>query len=138
MKLLMIIISFYFVGCGSEVEAELLSARSKGEDPKLQLFGMTVSNVTSSSFSVVVNYGNDANRSSDGQLYYCNESNSPSCDPYADGSFIDLSRADNAFSGTVSGLTDPGDAYNILFIGIDTDGYLTDNEISTQILLLSL
>ncbi len=61
MKLLMIIISFYFVGCGSEVEAELLSARSKGEDPKLQLFGMTISNVTSSSFSVVVNYGNDAN-----------------------------------------------------------------------------
>ena len=135
MKLLLIIFSFFLVSCGSEVEAELLSARSKGEDPKLQLFGMTITNVTTTSFGVTINYGNDANRSSDGYLYYCNESNNPSCDPYTEGSFIDLDRADNAFSGSVSGLTDPGDAYNILFIGIDTDGYLTDNEISTQILL---
>lgn len=127
--------SLFIISCDSEVEAELLSAKSKGTDPRLELFGMTVESITSTSFSISIDYGNDANRSSDGVLYYCNETQNPMCDPYNEGSIKYLNQEDNAFSGSVSGLTDPGDSYNILFVGEDSDGYLTDNEISTQITL---
>ena len=127
-----------FGGCESAIQAELLSASSLGEDPKLELLGMVVENIGTDQFSLKVTYGNDANRNSTGMVYYCNETSVPDCDPYSQGSSQSLSRADNKFTGTVSGLSgsyNPGDSVNISFVATDSDGYLTVYQFDTRISL---
>ncbi len=135
-KLVFSIFLLLFISCESAIQAELLSAASLGEDPRLELLGMVVDSIGTDEFSVSITYGNDANRNSTGIIYYCNETNVPDCDPYTQGISQGLSRADNKFSGTVSGLSgsyNPGDSVNISFIANDTDGYLTGSEFHTQI-----
>jgi hypothetical protein len=97
--------------------------------PNLNAITLTELNVIyvgSDQFSVQLSYDNDQNANSSATLYYCNQTDSPGCDPLT-GSSVAMTGSGDKYNGTVSGLVtpnNPGDTLNIKVAATDSDGVL--------------
>lgn len=134
--LVLLFLPFLYLSCNSEVVAESLSEKTIGDSDKVELLGMVVNNISQSTFEVDVSYSNDINLNSVGTLYFCNETSSPSCDPFSGDSKISL-RSKNKFKTFITGLGalgySPGDVLNITFEVFDGDGYLSFTQFDSQV-----
>lgn len=80
--------------------------------------------VTYSGFEVYVSIRDDNNNNASAVVYYCNESDTPGCDPQGGDSKV-LSRVGDLFVGNISNLIspyDPSDTINYLVVISDPDG----------------
>ena len=81
-------------------------------------------NTTRDSFEVEVQYTED-NTNGSVDLYFCNETNNPSCDPVIDGQSAPMSRLAGDFYVNLTGVTvgfSHGDMIKIRIVGTDADG----------------
>lgn len=129
------VVLFIFLACDSSIQVDSLSEKTTGDKDEVELLGMVVGTITQNSFDITVSFSNDINLNSSGILYYCNETDSPSCDPIT-GDSVSTTRSSGKFRGSVSGLSSPydaGDALNITFEVTDPDGYLSVTQFDSQI-----
>lgn len=77
-------ILFFILSCESSIEVEESDSllRPEGNDDRVELLGMTVNDISSTGFEVVISYQNDLNLNATGTFYYCNETDDPTCDLY--------------------------------------------------------
>lgn len=88
-----------------------------------------ISNVSTSGFDVSLNYANDDNDNSTSTLYYCNQTDTPLCDPTA-GDSLSLTKGSSTFTGSVTGLTTPYDSGDVVYVSVvtsDVDGVTSIN-----------
>lgn len=89
----------------------------------LKLSDLSLDEVTSNSFKVSVNFS-ESNGNAGVNLYWCNETDSISCDPLS-GTVIAMSRNGGKFEATILGLNAPndhGDEISIQILGSDLEG----------------
>ncbi|MFT6633579.1 MAG: hypothetical protein ACJAS4_003550 [Bacteriovoracaceae bacterium] len=89
----------------------------------LRLSGLVKSSIVSDGFSVRVNFS-EINSNSTVNFYWCNETDSPGCNPLI-GNVVPMVRGATTFDVDISGLVAPnnhGDNLSIAIEGIDPDG----------------
>jgi hypothetical protein len=121
-------ILFFILSCESSIDVEESDSllRPEGTDDRVELLGMTVNDISSTGFEVVISYQNDLNLNATGTFYYCNETDDPTCDPL-NGTSVTVSKSGTKFYHTIKNLSspnDPGDRINTLFVVSDPDGFL--------------
>lgn len=89
---------------------------------QLDLSNFQISNVTTTSFDVSVDYIGDDEENSAVSLKYCNETQNPGCDPEA-GTEVVLNRGASSWTGSVSSLN-VAEIYNLTILAEDPDGVL--------------
>lgn len=89
---------------------------------QLDVSNLQITNVTTTGFDISVDYTGDDEENSSVSLMYCNEDQSPGCDPEI-GSEIVLSRGTSTWTGSASGLN-VAETYNLSVVVEDPDGAL--------------
>lgn len=89
---------------------------------QLNLSNFQISNVTTTSFDVSVDYTGDDEENSAVSLKYCSEDVSPGCDPES-GTEVVLTRGASSWTGSATGL-DVAETYNLAIVAEDPDGAL--------------
>ena len=89
---------------------------------QLNLSNFQISNVTTTSFDVSVDYTGDDEENSSVSLKYCSEDVSPGCDPES-GTEVVLTRGASSWTASVSSL-DVAETYNLAIVAEDPDGVL--------------
>lgn len=91
---------------------------------KLVVSSYAITALSETSFNADIFYRHDANKDSSVSIFYCNETDSPGCDPSA-GAGVLMARGTTKFNVTILGLSspnDPGDSLNVLVDVVDNDG----------------
>ena len=129
-------------GGGSSSSSSTQSSGGSSSSGSSSSNALTGSNLTliaasSSSFQMSIDYSGDADANGVVTLYYCNQTDSPGCDPLT-GSSSALTRGSGKFSGTisVSSPNDPEDTLNIKVTGSDSAG-VSGLPLSTTVKLLA-
>lgn len=84
---------------------------SENSDTKneIEILSSSVTNISATSFDINLSYEGDDDNDAVARFYYCNQTDSPGCDP-VEGSHIVLSRVgDSEFSGSIDDLGSPYD-----------------------------
>jgi uncharacterized protein YegP (UPF0339 family) len=90
----------------------------------LVLSSIIASHQTTTSFRATVPFTGDVNANSSATLYYCNQTDTPACDPLL-GASIAMTRGASSFTADVTGLStpnDPGDTLKLRVVASDADG----------------
>ncbi|MCB0343220.1 MAG: hypothetical protein KDD59_13325 [Bdellovibrionales bacterium] len=91
----------------------------------LVISNLLVTGASPTGFTVRVDYTNDADNDGSATLWYCNNTDSPGCNPES-GSSPPILDYTTYFEATVSGLSDPdnpGDTFNVRVVANDPDGF---------------
>lgn len=116
-----------------------LSASIQLGGSSLGISNISSSAMTSTGFTINVDFVGDSEVNGSVTLYYCNETDSPGCDPLLGTSLL-MSRGVSDFSITVAGLSAPnneGDEINISVIASDPDG-TNGSPLTTNVFLADL
>lgn len=95
----------------------------------LELSNLQISNVTTTSFDVSVDYSGDVEENSSVSFFYCNETQAAGCDPLS-GTEIALVRGDSSWTNSVTSLS-VGETFNVAINAEDSEG-VTGLPLSTQ------
>lgn len=98
----------------------------------MRLTGIATANVVETAFDLTVNIA-ETNVNGTANAYYCNETDTPGCDPLA-GTIVAMTRVGGQFELNVNGLSNPndfGDELNIQVVGADIDGVSNQNLTTT-------
>jgi len=90
----------------------------------ITISSLTTSNASATGFDTSINYTGDDNTNAVTTLYYCNNTDTPSCDPTT-GTSQTMTRGTGTYTTTVTNLSSPndaGDTLNIRVIATDADG----------------
>lgn len=100
---------------------------------------LSITNITTTGFDVVLDFDGDDNANSSAVFYYCNQTDTPLCDPTS-GDSLSLTKSQSTFSGSVMGLTNPpydsGDVLKTIVTITDADG-VTSIKTNSNITLLT-
>ncbi len=102
----------------------------------ITISSLTTSNETTTTFNTAINFTGDDNSNAVTTLYYCNETDSPSCDPTS-GTSQTMTRGTGTYTYSTTGLSSPndaGDTLNIRVVATDTDG-VTGSPLNTTVQL---
>lgn len=126
--------------CGAsdiDIENNNVIPVDNNDNDEVNLIGMVVNSTTQTSFEISVEFSNDINENSVGIVYYCNETDAPNCDPKLGDSLL-------ATKGSAEFTVNPinlnpaysaGDSISFVFCVDDADGYLSPNELVSQVQL---
>jgi uncharacterized delta-60 repeat protein len=104
----------------------------------IQLTSLVTSAVSAFGFTATVNFVGDVDTNATAVLWYCNQTDSPGCNPES-GSQATMTRSGSTFVVTMSGLTtpnNPNDVLNIRAVVADTGGvYSTPSPLNGTVTL---
>ncbi|MBT4760412.1 MAG: hypothetical protein HOO06_01835 [Bdellovibrionaceae bacterium] len=140
MKVLYIfIILFLLVGCrfdDNAIQGLIGSEDPTTNDPApvptppttidaISFGSLSISNKTTTSFSLSLPFSGDENTNASVKLYYCNNTDTVSCNPLLVSTPMDFNKADGAYTVDITALSSPNDPLDLLNIVIhvtDQDG----------------
>ena len=144
-SLIKILFLCLFISCESDIQLQSSddnnsSSSSSGTSSGTSSLTFSIDNIITSGikengFSIVLGYVKDSGTYS-ATLYYCNETDSPGCDPLA-GTSQSLTVTDNFFYNTISNLSSPndgGDTLNLL-VQVSDGGSVVASDTTTVTLL---
>lgn len=141
------LISSLLISCESEISVKSLQSEKSNlfqegstEDadelvPKneTEVLASFINNISATSFDMILSYDGDDDNDAVARFYYCNETDSPGCDPLA-GSFIELSKTGvGEIKGSIDNLSSPydySDIINYIFVINDESGVINNPTLS--------
>ncbi|MDP7320341.1 MAG: hypothetical protein QF441_07005 [Bacteriovoracaceae bacterium] len=130
-KAIFIFVFLALVSCQSEVTYESFKKDiAKVANPideaskSITIEDSNINAIAEDNFEISITTSNDSNDNSSAIFYYCNETDTPSCDPLL-GDTQALSKTGTGFFYHLTGLTspyDPGDTLNYIVVITDPDG----------------
>ena len=106
----------------------------------LRLSNFDVTNQVKDGFYAKVDFEEAVGSNATVTLYYCNETDSPGCDPLA-GTSTSMTKNGSIFEVTVTGLTSPydeGDRVNSVAVGTDPEGVLNEEVLTESFILADI
>lgn len=133
-KILILLFSYLAVGCTKFASTSFDKGSSEGGDSSsppiestkndLDLENLVISNLTSTSMDISINFSGDDNNNSIVRLYMCSVKQSQGCDPEA-GDMVTLTKTGTSLTATVDLTTTqitPGDLLKYKLVSSDSDG----------------
>ncbi|MAX66234.1 MAG: hypothetical protein CME66_04800 [Halobacteriovoraceae bacterium] len=106
------------------VNGALLSSNLTLMGEAISISNLVITNPSLSGMNLTIDFTGDSEASASVSAYYCNETDSPGCDPLSGDSIV-MTRGSSTYSASISGLSSPfdeADELNIRIVAVDSDG----------------